>query len=192
MVLMTDIVLEPDAGLGNRIHFEPRPNAALAARAAGVPVLDVGIPVYNEQAALADSVYRLHRHLRDDFPFPARITIADNASVDDTPRIAHELAAELTDVRGVRLEAEGRGRALHAGWATSDAPVLAYKDVVLSTDLAALAPLVAPLISGHSDVAIGTRLSRGARVVRGPKREILSRCYNLILKSTLAAGFSDA
>ena len=164
----------------------------MAARAAGVPVLDVVVPVYNEQAALADSVYRLHRHLRDQFPFPARITIADNASVDDTPRIADELAAELDDVRVVRLEQKGRGRALHAVWSTSDAPVLAYMDVDLSTDLAALAPLVAPLISGHSDLAIGTRLGRGARVVRGPKREIISRCYNLILKSTLAAGFSDA
>jgi putative flippase GtrA len=192
MYLMTDIVLELDSSPASRVGFESRPNAAIAARAAGVPVLDVVIPVYNEQAALADSVYRLHRHLRDHFPFPARITIADNASVDDTPRIAHELADELADVRVVRLEQKGRGRALHAVWATSDAPVLAYMDVDLSTDLAALAPLVAPLISGHSDVAIGTRLSRGARVVRGPKREIISRCYNLILKSTLAAGFSDA
>ena len=192
MVLMTDIALEPDAGLGHRVHFESRPNAALAARAAGVPVLDLVVPVYNEQAALADSIHRLHRHLQDNFSFPVRITIADNASVDDTPRIAAELAAELTDVRVVRLEQKGRGRALHAVWSTSDAPVLAYMDVDLSTDLAALAPLIAPLISGHSDLAIGTRLGRGARVVRGPKREIISRCYNLILKSTLAAGFSDA
>src|ERR1700742_4020268 len=192
MDFMTDIALEPDAGLGHRTHFASRPNAALVAGAAGVPVLDVVVPVYNEQAALADSVYRLHRHLRENFPFEARITIADNASVDDTPRIAAELAAELSDVRVVRLEQKGRGRALHAVWSTSDAPVLAYMDVDLSTDLAALAPLVAPLISGHSDLAIGTRLGRGARVVRGPKREIISRCYNFILKSTLAARFSDA
>jgi glycosyltransferase involved in cell wall biosynthesis len=80
MGVMTDIAL-----------FESRPNAVLAARDAGVPVLDVVVPVYNEQAALADSVHRLHRHLREHFPFPARITIADNASVDDTPRIAAEL-----------------------------------------------------------------------------------------------------
>jgi glycosyltransferase involved in cell wall biosynthesis len=172
--------------------FESRPNAALAALAAGVPMLDVVVPVHNEQATLADSIHRLHRHLREHFPFSARITIADNASVDDSPRIAAELAAELSDVRVVRLEQKGRGRALDAVWSTSDAPVLAYMDVDLSTDLAALAPLVAPLISGHSDLAIGTRLGRGARVVRGPKREIISRCYNLILKSTLAARFSDA
>lgn len=189
---MTDIAIEHDARPARSIRFEARPNAALAARENGVPVLDVVVPVYNEEATLADSVYRLHRHLRDQFPFPSRITIADNASVDGTPRIAEELAAELEDVRVVRLDQKGRGRALHAVWSTSDAPVLAYMDVDLSTDLAALAPLVAPLISGHSDLAIGTRLGRGARVVRGPKREIISRCYNLILKSALAARFSDA
>jgi putative flippase GtrA len=186
---MTDIALDT---WSHRSQFESRPNAALAARAAGVPVLDVVVPVYNEQAALADSVHRLHRYLRENFPFETRITIADNASIDDTSRIAQELSSELADVRMVRLDAKGRGRALHAVWSTSDAPVLAYMDVDLSTDLAALAPLVAPLISGHSDLAIGTRLGRGARVVRGPKREIISRCYNLILKSALAAGFSDA
>ncbi len=174
------------------IAFAARPNAVQVARSLAVPVVDVVVPVYNEQAALANSVRRLHRHLQENFPYPVRITIADNASIDDTPRIAAELAAELDEVRVVRLEQKGRGRALHQVWSQSDSPVLAYMDVDLSTDLAALAPLVAPLISGHSDLAIGTRLARNARVVRGPKREIISRCYNLILKSTLAAGFSDA
>ena len=98
MESMTDIALEPDASPGRRSRFEPRPNAAIAAGAAGVPVLDVVIPVYNEEAKLADSVYRLPPHPRDQFPFPARITIADNASVDDTPRIAASLADELDGV----------------------------------------------------------------------------------------------
>lgn len=185
---MTTLVEPPE----QRFQFASRPNAALTAREAGVPVLDVVVPVYNEQAALAHSVRRLHRYLEENFAVPVRITIADNASVDDTPRIAAALAAELDGVRVVRLEEKGRGRALRAVWSTSDAPVLAYMDVDLSTDLAALAPLVAPLISGHSDLAIGTRLGRGSRVVRGAKREFISRCYNLILKSTLAARFSDA
>ncbi|MDT5292943.1 MAG: hypothetical protein QOF88_7832 [Mycobacterium sp.] len=194
MDVMTDMALSEalPRDIDRMRRFGSRPNAALAAAALGVPVLDVVVPVYNEEAALADSVHRLHRHLRDTFPYPVRITIADNASVDDTPRIAAELAAELADVRVVRLEQKGRGRALHQVWSDSDAAVLAYMDVDLSTDLAALAPLVAPLISGHSDLAIGTRLSRGSRVVRGAKREIISRCYNFILRSTLAARFSDA
>ena len=144
-----------------------RPNAADVAAAAGTPVLDVVIPVYNEQTDLAPSVRRLHRYLQDNLPFPARITIADNASTDLTPRIAVELAAELDGVEVLRLERKGRGGALREAWSRSDAPVLAYMDVDLSTDLSALEPLIAPLISGESDIAIGTRMSRSSRVVRG-------------------------
>jgi hypothetical protein len=106
--------------------------------------------------------------------------------------VAHELAHDLPCVRVVHLPQKGRGRALHAVWSTSDAPVLAYMDVDLSTDLDGLLPLVAPLISGHSDVAIGSRLARGARVVRGPKREFISRSYILILRTVLQVRFSDA
>jgi putative flippase GtrA len=65
-------------------------------------------------------------------------------------------------------------------------------DVDLSTDLRGLLPLVAPLMSGHSDLAIGTRLAHSSRVVRGPKREIISRGYNRLLHIVLRARFSDA
>src|SRR4030095_7938868 len=83
-------------------------------------------------------------------------------------------------------------RRLRYVWTHACAAVLAYMDGDLSTDLAALLPLVAPLISGHSDVAIGSRVARGSRVVRGLKREALSRGYNLLLRGTLAARFTDA
>ncbi|MFE1378387.1 glycosyltransferase [Streptomyces sp. NPDC058740] len=160
--------------------------------AAGRPVLDVVIPVFDEEKDLEPCVLRLHEHLSRTFPYAFRITVADNASTDATPDVARALAARLPGVRSVRLEQKGRGRALRAVWSASDAPVLAYMDVDLSTDLNALLPLVAPLISGHSDLAIGSRLARSSRVVRGPKREFVSRAYNLILRSSLAARFSDA
>ncbi|WP_415957229.1 glycosyltransferase [Streptomyces sp. 021-4] len=166
--------------------------AGSAAAPSAVPVLDVVVPVYNEEKDLRPCVLRLHDHLSRTFPYAFRITVADNASTDATPAVAARLAAELRGVRYVRLEEKGRGRALRTVWSDSDAPVLAYMDVDLSTDLNALLPLVAPLISGHSDLAIGSRLARSARVVRGSKREFISRAYNLILRSSLAAGFSDA
>ncbi|WP_156756020.1 bifunctional glycosyltransferase family 2/GtrA family protein [Actinokineospora pegani] len=156
------------------------------------PVLDVVVPVHNEEVDLEPCVRRLHAHLKARFPYRFRITVADNASTDRTAEVADALAEELPEVRSVRLEQKGRGRALHTTWLGSDAEVLAYMDVDLSTDLAALSPLVAPLISGHSDVAIGSRLARGARVARGPKREIISRSYNIILRGTLRVRFSDA
>jgi putative flippase GtrA len=159
---------------------------------AAAPAVDVVVPVHNEEADLERSTRRLHAYLRDRFPVPARITIVDNASTDRTWAIARALELELPGVRAVHLPWKGRGGALAAAWLDSDARVLAYMDVDLSTDLDALLPLVAPLLSGHSDVSIGCRLAPGARVVRGPRRELISRCYNLLLKVTLGVRFRDA
>ena len=159
---------------------------------APAPQVEIVVPVHDEQATLAFSVRRLHRFLTAEFPFTWRIVIADNASTDATAQLAAGLARELPSVSFLRLERKGRGRALRAAWSASDAQVVCYMDVDLSTDLRGLLPLVAPLLSGHSDVAIGTRLAHGARVVRGPRRELISRAYNRLLRVTLRARFSDA
>ena len=155
-------------------------------------LVEIVVPVHNEEHVLARSVHRLHGYLAETFPYPFRITIADNASTDTTWRVASALAAELPGVRAVHLDQKGRGRALRHVWGHSDADVVSYMDVDLSTGLDAFLPLVAPLLSGHSDLAIGSRLHRGSAVVRGPKREFISRSYNLMLRTTLAARFSDA
>jgi putative flippase GtrA len=154
--------------------------------------IDIVVPCYNEQDTLAAHVRRLHTFCTDSFSHSWRITIADNASTDDTARIADDLAAMLPEVHAVHLPEKGRGRALKAVWGASPARVLVYVDEDLSTDLAALEPLVAPLLSGHSDVAIGTRLAGSSRVVRRDKREFISRSYNLLLRTTMGVSFSDA
>src|SRR5690348_4953642 len=128
----------------------------LPSRAA--PLIDIVVPVYNERATLERSIRRLHGFLEANMPFAWRIVIADNASTDGTSVIARALAAELTCAEALVLPAKGRGRALRAAWSESDADVLCYMDVDLSTDLRALLPLLAGIVSGHSDVAIGTRL----------------------------------
>jgi glycosyltransferase involved in cell wall biosynthesis len=156
------------------------------------PTVEIAIPLHNEEAAVEQSVRRLDAFCDEHLPYSFRIVIADNASTDRTREIGEALAAELTSVAYVRLTEKGRGRALRRVWSRSDADVLAYMDVDLSTGLEALLPLVAPLISGHSDLAIGTRLARGARVVRGPKREVISRTYNRLLHLSLRSRFSDA
>jgi hypothetical protein len=176
--------LEPAAGLA--------PGASPTLLPADAPVVDVVIPVYNEVRELERSVRKVRCYLDDGFPFTARVTIADNASTDGTWEVAARLAAQVPGVRAVRLAEKGRGRALRTAWGSSDAAVLAYMDVDLATDLDAVLPLVAPLVSGHSDVAIGTRLARGARVLRGAKREVISRVYNLVLRLALHNGFTDA
>jgi glycosyltransferase involved in cell wall biosynthesis len=172
-----------------RTQLHPVPTRAQEPDA---PLVDIVVPVYNEHAVLAISIRRLHRFLTESFPFSWRIVIADNASTDDTLAIARGLAARLPGVEVLHLDAKGRGRALRTAWASSDATVVAYMDVDLSTDLRALLPLVAPLLSGHSDLAIGSRLAPGAHVKRSAKRELISRTYVHVLHAALRARFSDA
>ncbi|WP_406637126.1 glycosyltransferase [Pseudarthrobacter quantipunctorum] len=154
--------------------------------------LEIVVPVFNEESVLEKSIRKLANYLKLEMPATWRITIADNASTDNTPVIATRLAQVIPNVVYRRLDMKGRGHALRDAWSSSDAEVLAYVDVDLSTDLAALPPLVAPLLSGHSDISIGTRLGRSSRVSRGPKREFISRSYNLLLKRTMQVRFSDA
>jgi glycosyltransferase involved in cell wall biosynthesis len=158
----------------------------------GRAVLEVVVPVHDEAEQLEESIRRLRSYLDDEFPFAASVTIVDNGSTDATPEIAANLARSLKGVHVINLSEKGRGRALRAAWSTTRADVVCYTDVDLSTSLDALLPLVAPLLSGHSDLAIGSRLAPGAHVVRGAKRELISRTYNLVLRATLHNGFTDA
>jgi len=174
---------------GRRATDGPGPDSPAATRNQAVEIV---IPVYNEEDDLEASVRRLRTYLDRSFPYAAVVTIADNASTDRTWEIASELARTVPGVGAVHLDQKGRGRALRTAWLASDADVVAYMDVDLSTDLDAFLPLVAPLLSGHSHVAIGSRLARGAYVVRSPKREVISRGYNFILRAALGNRFSDA
>jgi len=154
--------------------------------------VDLVIPVHNEERTLQPNVELLLDYLRTDFPFPIRVVIADNASTDGTPGLAAGLAERHPELESLRLEAKGRGLALRTAWVASDADVVAYMDVDLSTNLESFLPLVAPILSGHSEVAIGTRLAHHAHVRRRVKRELLSRGYNALIRLGFRNGFSDA
>jgi putative flippase GtrA len=165
---------------------------ANAMSSSAAPVVEIAVPVYNEEQVLESSVKRLRTYLDHSFPFSASIVIVDNASTDSTWQVAQRLCQELRGVAAIHLDQKGRGRAIRAAWTSSQSEVVAYMDVDLSTDLDGFLPLVAPLLSGHSQVAIGSRIAPGSRVLRGGKREFISRTYNLMLRSTLRVRFSDA
>jgi glycosyltransferase involved in cell wall biosynthesis len=155
--------------------------------------VDVVIPVYNEEKDLEKSVLKLQQFLLDHVDYDWRIVVADNASKDHTLDIAQGLAQRYPGQVGyVHLDQKGRGRALRKAWTESDADVVSYMDVDLSTDLSAFRPLIDSLLSGTYDVAIGSRLAKGAQVQRGLKRDFISRTYNLIIKLMFWHHFSDA
>ena len=156
--------------------------------------LDIVIPVLNEERALPESIPVLHAHLADNFGgYNWRIVIADNGSEDATPEVSERLSREYPGVSPFRLEQRGRGLALRTTWLASDADIVAYMDVDLSTNLEALKPLVGAVAEQGYDIAIGSRLIRGARVELRPlKREITSRGYSFLFRSMFFTGFRDA
>jgi glycosyltransferase involved in cell wall biosynthesis len=154
--------------------------------------VEITVPVHDEELTLVPNVEHLLSYLRAEFPYVFRVVIADNASTDGTPGLAAELAVRHGEVSALRLERKGRGYALRRSWLASRADVVSYMDVDLSTNLESFLPLVAPILSGHSEVAIGTRLAHHAHVRRRIKREALSRGYNGLVHAGFRAGFSDA
>lgn len=154
--------------------------------------VDVVVPVSDEERALPGCLQVLRRHLRDELPFGWTITVVNYASTDGVRRVANEFAGSDHRIRVLHLDHGGRGHALRTAWTYSDADVVVYLDVHLCTSMDSLLPLVAPLINGHSDIAIGSRLAPGARTVRSARREVISRCYNRVVRVAHGARFSDA
>ncbi len=156
--------------------------------------VDVVIPVYNEERALPQTIPTLRDFLSEPaFPYTWRIVIADNASVDGTPAVGRRLAGEYGDeVEYVRIERKGRGLALRQTWLASPMEIVSYMDVDLSTELQAFPALIGAIAGEGYDIAVGSRLARGARVARSFKRTALSRGYNTIIKAVFRTRFSDA
>ncbi len=147
------------------------------------PTVDVVIPCYNEVSVLRPSVERTLA-LFDDHPrYDWRLVIADNGSNDGTSERARELEAEHERVRALVLTVKGRGIALREAWLGSDADVVSYMDVDLSTELTQLPDLVGMVAEGGYDVVSGSRLARGSQTTRSLKREVISRCYVLIIRA---------
>jgi glycosyltransferase involved in cell wall biosynthesis len=154
--------------------------------------VDVVIPVYNEERVLAQSVASLREFLKENLPHQCTIVIADNASTDNTLAIASELAEKYPDIEYLHLAEKGRGRALRRAWTVSDADIVSYMDVDLSTNLHAFPLLIEAIADEGYDVAIGSRLMRASRIRRSLRREILSRGYNYLVKGMFLTKFSDA
>jgi len=155
-------------------------------------VVDVVIPVLNEAHVLARSVGTVRAFLAEHAGWRWRVIVVDNGSTDGTDQVARQLVAAHPDVRFVQLPERGRGRALREAWTRSDADVMCYMDVDLSTELGALPALVDALLHEGFDLGTGSRLLPQSRTTRSAKREVISRIYNLLVKAILGTAFSDA
>lgn len=155
--------------------------------------LDIVLPVLNEEHDLALAVETTLNFLADNLQeYDWRIVIADNGSTDGTRSICRKLSQDYQRVDFIHLEEQGRGRALKKAWTESNATVVVYMDVDLSTGLDALPQLIQAVAHEGYDIAIGSRLAQGAHVVgRSPTREIISRAYNLLARAMFRTKLLD-
>ena len=154
--------------------------------------VDVIIPVYNEEKDLPRSIASLHDFLEKNLSYDWRIVIADNGSTDSTLATAEALSKEYSKVTYIHLDQKGRGRALRRAMLESTADIVSYMDVDLSTNLEAFPPMINAIATDGHHIAMGSRLIEGAQVTRSLKREVVSRCYNLLIKMMFFTRFKDA
>jgi glycosyltransferase involved in cell wall biosynthesis len=155
-------------------------------------LVDVVLPVFNEERDLSNSVETLRRFLPQHLGLPWQITIADNGSTDETFSVAQALADRDTRVHVVHLPEKGRGRALKKVWLESSADILTYMDIDLSTNLNCFPPLVAAIAQEGYDLAVGSRLAPSAKIQRSLRREVISRSYVSLIRALFWTRFSDA
>lgn len=156
--------------------------------------VEITIPVYNEQEELEKHLLILHEYCKKNLSqYLWHITIADNASTDNTPIIGTSLAKKYPEISLFRLEQKGRGRAVKRVWSERQADFSSYMDLDLSTDLKHLPKLFEALQEGY-DIAIGSRLAKGAKVEgRTMLREVISRALNfLFIQMFFHTHFNDA
>lgn len=156
--------------------------------------VEITVPVYNEERELEKNIQKLFSFCNKNLGgYDWHITIADNASTDNTPIIASSLEKKNSKISHLRLEQKGRGRAVKRAWVASGRDICVYMDLDLSTDLVHLPKILWVLKEGY-DVAIGSRLAKGARVEgRTFVRELTSRVLNFFfIQYFFHTHFTDA
>ena len=158
------------------------------------PSVEITVPVYNEEKELEENISTLYSFCDKNLTkYNWHITIADNASTDNTPVIASTISKKNSKILSFRLEQKGRGRAVKRVWSQSKCDYCVYMDLDLSTDLVHLPNILRKLEAGY-DVAIGSRLAKGARVEgRTFIRELTSRTLNFFfIQFFFHTHFADA
>jgi glycosyltransferase involved in cell wall biosynthesis len=155
--------------------------------------LDIVFPVFNESKILKKSVETLHTFLSNRISIDWKIVIAENGSTDETLEIARFLSNNYSNVIVRSYEEPGRGRAVKDSWLLSNADLVSYMDVDLSTDLEALIVSLEHMNSDDFDILIGSRLLKDSKVYdRSFKRDFISKTYSLIFRIILGTKFKDA
>jgi len=148
------------------------------------------LPVYNEQDCVGKNSLLLCDFLEEKIQGDWTIRIVDNASTDNTLKMAQDASRECKKITVLHLDEKGKGRAIKNAMKDLSYDVYAFLDIDMSTDMNHIPELLRWIDEGY-DVVIGSRLLPGSNTKRSFRREILSRGYNILTRLLLGLPVRD-
>jgi dolichyl-phosphate beta-glucosyltransferase len=160
-----------------------------------VPTVDLSIvvPAYNEEHRLPPTLANLHAFLASQ-PLRWEIVVVDDGSRDATCAVVERQMATIPNLRLVRQTPNrGKGAAVRMGMLAARGQIRVMSDADGSMSPDQLPRLLAPILAGTAEIAIGSRYAEGAQAsVKQPAYRVLwSRLANKMIQRSLVPGVRD-
>lgn len=155
--------------------------------------ISVIIPAFNEEERIEPTLRATHALLASRYK-AFEILVVDDGSSDGTVGLVHDLGAYLPELECLATrENRGKGHAVRLGMTRARGQLRVMCDADGSMPADELPKLLAPIVSGQADIAIGSRYAAGATSgVRQPLwRRLWSRLVNAVVQQSLVAGIRD-
>jgi glycosyltransferase involved in cell wall biosynthesis len=153
--------------------------------------ISVVLPAYNEANSLDIAVPKIMKTLEEITP-SHEIIVAEDGSTDGTDKVAALLSERYQGVKYLhRKERLGRGTALNNAFKKASGRIIVYMDVDLATNVEQLKSLVSAVNEEGYIFATGSRMLPDSKVKRSRTRNIVSKVYNLLVRSMLGSKVKD-
>jgi dolichyl-phosphate beta-glucosyltransferase len=159
------------------------------------PSVTIVMPAFNEAERIARSTAAI-----GEFAASRRtaieLIVVDDGSTDATAATAawHLPQSDVLYGRVLSYERNrGKGYAVRCGLLAARAPIALFTDADLSTPLSERDPILAPILAGEADIAIGSRAADRSLIgIRQPRgRELAGRAFNVVLRLATGLPFRD-
>ncbi len=154
------------------------------------PFLSIIIPAHNEQTRLPQTLEQVFAFLQKQ-SYSSEVLVVENGSTDRTFEIASDFARQHPNLRVIREDQSGKGRAVRRGMLEAHGDYRFMCDADLSMSIDQLNHFLPPALA-DTDIAIASREAPGAERVDEPSyRHVGGRLINLTIRLLILPGLQD-